>query len=281
MIPNIPWLLSSLLLITLPLTADPEDPPAEKKAPVPLPRAHAHNDYLHPRPLLDALDQGFTSVEADIFLVKGELLVAHTRRELEEGRTLRKLYLDPLARRVKENGGQVHRGARHFQLLVDIKSDAESTYLALREVLEEYRSMLTRVEKGKHVPGAVTVVLSGNRPWELVEKQEVRLVGVDGRPGDLVSDRPHHLMPLVSERWGKLFRWRGEGPFPTDEREKLEAILEKAHAKKRRVRFWATPELPRVWEVLVEAGVDHVNTDQLVKLRKFLLARKKAEPESP
>src|SRR5688500_5242918 len=39
-----------------------------------LPHAHAHNDYLHDRPLLDALDHGFNSVEADIFLVDGQLL---------------------------------------------------------------------------------------------------------------------------------------------------------------------------------------------------------------
>ena len=29
---------------------------------------HAHNDYEHPRPLFDALDQKFQSVEADIWL---------------------------------------------------------------------------------------------------------------------------------------------------------------------------------------------------------------------
>ena len=43
----------------------------------PLERAHAHNDYEHERPLLDALDHGFCSVEADIVLSEGELLVAH------------------------------------------------------------------------------------------------------------------------------------------------------------------------------------------------------------
>jgi hypothetical protein len=32
----------------------------------------------HTRPLLDALDQGFCSVEADIWLSKEGLLVAHT-----------------------------------------------------------------------------------------------------------------------------------------------------------------------------------------------------------
>jgi hypothetical protein len=33
-----------------------------------LPNAYAHNDYWHKRPLLDALDNGFTYVEADVFL---------------------------------------------------------------------------------------------------------------------------------------------------------------------------------------------------------------------
>src|SRR6478672_5812077 len=36
---------------------------------VPLANAHAHNDYEHARPLYDALDQGFTSVEADVYTV--------------------------------------------------------------------------------------------------------------------------------------------------------------------------------------------------------------------
>src|SRR5918996_24410 len=66
----------------------------------PLERAHAHNDYEHERPLLDALDHGFTSVEADIYLVDGELRVGHDPEDLRPGRTLQSLYLDPLAQRV-------------------------------------------------------------------------------------------------------------------------------------------------------------------------------------
>jgi len=64
----------------------------------PLARAHAHNDYLHPRPLLDALDHGFTSVEADVWIVNGALLVAHDQRDVMPERTLRALYLEPLRR---------------------------------------------------------------------------------------------------------------------------------------------------------------------------------------
>src|SRR6478672_12695010 len=78
-------------------------------ATVPLKNAHAHNDYEHTRPLFDALDQGFCSVEADIYLIDGQLLVAHDRKDVKPDRTLESLYLDPLRERVKANGGRVYK----------------------------------------------------------------------------------------------------------------------------------------------------------------------------
>ena len=38
---------------------------------------HAHNDYEHPRPLLDALDAKFESVEADVWLDGNDVGVSH------------------------------------------------------------------------------------------------------------------------------------------------------------------------------------------------------------
>ena len=35
--------------------------------------AHAHNDYEHDRPLHEALDNQFVSVEADVFMIDGNL----------------------------------------------------------------------------------------------------------------------------------------------------------------------------------------------------------------
>src|SRR5258708_22839685 len=87
--------------------------------PVPLTRVHAHNDYEHKRPLLDALDHGFCSVEADIYLVDGQLLVAHMRKDVKPTRTLEKLYLEPLRERVKQNHGHVYPGGPEVTLLID------------------------------------------------------------------------------------------------------------------------------------------------------------------
>src|SRR5438093_5049824 len=76
-------------------------PCVSSAAPTPLPllHAHAHNDYEHARPLLDALEHGVCSVEADIYLVDGQLLVAHDRQKVSPTRTLQALYLDPLTER--------------------------------------------------------------------------------------------------------------------------------------------------------------------------------------
>src|SRR5262245_11144496 len=154
---------------------------------VPLPNAHAHNDYEHPRPLFDALDHGFCSVEADVFLIRGQLLVGHTAFDLKPERTLERLYLDPLRERIKANGGRVYPNGPAIFLLVDVKTEANATYAALHQVLARYADILSVTRAGKFEPGAVTVVVSGNRAREMLAAQEVRYAGLDGRMEDLNS----------------------------------------------------------------------------------------------
>jgi len=132
------------------------------------------------------------------------------------------------------------------------------------------------VEDGKHLQGAVTIVISGDRPREQIARSTIRYVGIDGRLGDLSSKEPAHLLPLISDRWTSHFRWRGDGPMPAGERLKLKNIVEQAHARGRRVRFWATPEIPALWQELYDAKVDLINTDKLAELEKFLAGQKPA-----
>ena len=120
------------------------------------------------------------------------------------------------------------------------------------------------------------MVVSGNRPLELMRSQPVRYAGYDGRLTDLDSDAPADLIPLISDQWSRHFTWRGDGPMPPQERQKLSDIVQKAHAKGRLVRFWATPDVrsagrEAVWRELLSAGVDLLNSDDLKGLQEFLL----------
>lgn len=239
-------------------------------APQPLIHAHAHNDYEHTRPLFDALDHGFCSVEADIYLVDGRLLVAHGRDEVTKERTLQALYLDPLAALVKANHGRVYPDGPDFTLLIDVKSNAEETYLVLRNVLKDYSDMLTAFRPDATEGRAVTVIISGNRPRKTVAAEPVRYASIDGRLIDLDGADSAHLIPLISDNWTDHFHWRGVGPIPPDEKAKLRQIVERTHQQGRRLRFWAMPDTPAVWRELSGSGVDLINTDSLPGLQRFL-----------
>ena len=240
----------------------------------PLPRAHAHNDYEHDRPLLDALDRGFGSVEVDIHLVDGELLVAHDRDEVVPGRTLQALYLDPLQDRIRERG-RVYPDGPSLTLLIDVKSAAEPTYRALREVLRGYAAMLTTYGPDGVAEGPVTAIISGNRARDRMKAQTIRYAAYDGRLDDLTQTPSPSatFIPLVSSHWEAVSTWRGEGPMPAADRERLRALVQQAHEQGRRIRFWATADRPAVWRELYAAGVDLLNTDDLALLQQFLLER--------
>jgi len=270
--PNTIWLIPLFLYQSVACGAISKDTIS-----TPLP-AHAHNDYNHERPLFDALENGFRSIEADVYSRGDSLYVAHDRRDIMPGRTLRDLYLDPLAWFMSNGGGIIYDNARPLILLVDIKDNGLDTYNLLDRILSDYREILCTVSPEGYAGGKVMVIVSGNRPIEYMMNQNRLFAFVDGRLEDLSGEYPPHVMPLVSDRWTKYFSWMGKGDMPEKERAQLRSYVDQAHEKGRLIRFWATPDAPgeereAVWRELLGAGVDLLNTDDLVGLREFMLVR--------
>jgi glycerophosphoryl diester phosphodiesterase len=238
---------------------------------VPLTRVHAHNDYEHKRPLLDALDHGFCSIEADIYLVDGKLLVAHDRSQVRSERTLQALYLDPLRQRVKQNGGRVYPNGPEVTLLIDLKSNWQEIYPELSKVLQEYKQMLVTFHDGIRETNAILAIITGNRSKSMFDGESVRYAALDGELADLDSGRSADLIPWISDNWYRTFQWRGIGEIPADQKAKLRDIVQKAHRQGRKVRFWGSPDQPVFWKELLADDVDLINTDNLAGAQKFLL----------
>jgi hypothetical protein len=111
-----------------------------------------------------------------------------------------------------------------------------------------------------------------------MQAEPSRYAFYDGRLGDLEGGPPATFMPLVSDNWTRHFSWVGTGNMPARERAKLDAIVTAAHRRGHALRFWATPDQPgpareALWQVLSEAGVDYINTDDLAGLAAFLNSR--------
>lgn len=242
-----------------------------------LPLGHAHNDYEHARPLVDALHAGLTSVEADVWPVDGRLLVAHARDEVDRSRTLSSLYLRPLALRF---AGDRHRPP--VQLLVDVKGDPSTTLPLLRARLAHFASVLTRYRGCTATPGPVSVVLSGNARPAAPSGDSVSWFGYDVQPERTHDTRVRDaITPLVSARWDAYFSWDGDGGMPPGERARLREMVRAAHVAGSAIRFYDTPDdrgaaRDAVWRELAAAGVDYINTDDLAGYSAFV--RRWGEP---
>ncbi|MDB4889663.1 MAG: hypothetical protein JWL61_1518 [Gemmatimonadetes bacterium] len=239
----------------------------------PLEHAHAHNDYVHARPLLDALERGFNSVEADVHLVGGQLLVAHSRDSVDATRTLESLYLAPLRTYVQQHGGRAYPGAGPLTLLIDVKADSEGSYVALDSVLRRYADLFTIYAGGEVIQGPVAAIISGERAIGKMKKARVRFAGIDGRIPDLHAKllTPRTVMPLISDSWDRITKWKGVGEMPANVRRDVERVVALAHSRGQRVRFWGTPDNEVVWQLMLDAKVDLIGADDLDALRDFLL----------
>ncbi|MBE7169160.1 MAG: hypothetical protein INR73_01125 [Williamsia sp.] len=240
---------------------------------VPLQHAFAHNDYWHKRPLFDALEKGYTHIEADIYLRKGQLLVAHFLPSFRKKRPLESLYLKPLFELCcKDSSALLSNYHEPITLLIDVKSQPGKTYRELAKLLQQYAPMLSRLENDTLLLGKVTIVLSGRKPSETLRQEKNRLAFIDEDLRNVNKDSSAgYLYPMASCKYARLIKWKGKGAIPLPEKKKLCAYTSLAHRQGKKVRLWASPENKVIWRELLHCGVDLICTDDLASLKSFLV----------
>jgi hypothetical protein len=239
-----------------------------------LANAFAHNDYRHKHPLLDAENNGYTHIEADVFLHKGKLVVAHINPYFKGKRTLENLYLAPLSEQVLANNGNVYEGYnKPVTLMIDVKTDAKKTYAELKKLLDKYKPILSSYDTGKVTMRAVTIVLSGNKPFDDIKAEKSRLAFIDEDLRKVARDTVANVAQMASCKYSKLLKWKGNGTISPREKQRLCNYVTLAHKNGDQVRLWASPDNKAVWKEILSCGVDLINTDKLVALKDFLVSR--------
>ncbi len=239
-----------------------------------LPVGHSHNDYIRQNPLFEALSYGFTSIEVDVFLHDNRMVVTHDNKNLNEKPTIQELYLDPLRLMIKENNGTIFiNDSTQLVLMVDLKSEKVATYQALKSLFEKYKDLIEWYQGEKVIWGPIKVLLTGGPPVDLIEKEENRYFYVDGSIDQWSEDYPVNLMPRASTNYRNYFKWFGKGEISVQEEKKLRELITKAHAAGRNIRFWGSPNKPKVWEKLLDEGADWINVDDLKGFSEFYRLR--------
>lgn len=175
-------------------------------------------------PLYSAIQAGCASVEADVWLFDQELYVGHTESSLTPERTLRSLYIEPILdlmnRQNQETrfypNGKPLRGvfdtnpSQTLVLLIDFKNASAELYTELLNQLAplRQRNYLTYFNGTAIVEQPITVVLSGNAPFDLIAANKTYR--------DVFFDAPLDQLADFSHIWPNPNRTPGHGRKPAN-----------------------------------------------------------------
>lgn len=238
-------------------------------------RGHAHNDYTHARPLFQALENGYTSIEIDVFLHKGKLIVSHIPVGLDLKKTIEQLYLEPIKKVITQNGGTVYKGFdTPVIFMIDFKTDGTETYEQLKKILKNYENLIT-VYRHDSVIGqrAINILISGSSPQSALLKEDSSVATLDGNIQSMSDNNASKVCTRYSSAWESYFSWIGIGTMPACQKAKLDSLVTASHEINKQIRFYHIPDNPKTWKVLLDAKVDWINTNKLVAFRKFCLKK--------
>ena len=227
---------------------------------------HSHNDYAQKRPFWGAYEAGADSIEADVFLVDGELLVAHSRKELKKENTLRRLYLEPLREVMRKNGGRAYADGKPLQLLIDLKNGKPALDRLVEMVEKEgYRDCFDIVKN----PSATRLTATGDHSRIADFLAYPDFVFFDVSPTRKLAEGQYRRVPLISHYARAYTKWRS-GEMPEADKGKIRAAVKEAHAKGCKFRLWGYPDNPEAWRLALELGLDYINTDRPAAAAAFL-----------
>lgn len=236
-----------------------------------IPVAHSHNDYTRKYPLFDALENGFTSIEIDVFERKGKFLVAHTVLGIRKNKTIEKLYLERLKKIIEANNGTVYADDTTLvEVMIDLKGEWNiEKFKKLEQLFMGYASIFSVYRDGQLEKKAVKLIASGGADINWIKDNNPRIFSKDAGMGDITSNWPSDIIARNSAPYKSYFTWRGKGEMPFKEKEKLVELCRQAKQYNRKLRFWGCPNNEQVWLELLNAGVGWINIDELNKFKSF------------
>jgi alkaline phosphatase len=227
---------------------------------------HAHNDYDHNIPFTQAHSLRLGSIEADVLWINDTLFVAHGAKYLKRDVLFEGSYLQKLANFVKENKGYVYADTSAvLQLLIDIKTDSLQTLNAVIKSIEKFPVIVNR---------SVRFVITGNQLPADKFASYPSYVLFDGKINDPSHIKNINRIGLFSANFANYTKWKGEGAIPAADLTLLKNDIAKAHALHRQIRFWGVPDNADTWRIMMDLGVDYINTDQIAEVARFVTSSK-------
>ena len=203
-------------------------------------------------------------------------------------RTFQSLYVQPLLRILNaqnpsspfvtlptKNGVFDTDGSQTLYLFVDVKTYGPDTFPAVIKELQPLRAAgyLTTVEDGAVLPGAITVIGTGNTPLDQVQGVGKRDYFYDAPLPDLgttASNITAAVSPIASVDFAEVFGTINGTSFNSTQLATLRSQIKTANSKGILARYWDQPAWPvstrnAIWRTLIDEGVGLINVDDVVE----------------
>ena len=218
---------------------------------------HSHNDYNRTAPFWEAYSQHCRSIEADVHWHEGQLLVGHDVEDLKPENTFLRMYVDPIVRTFRANGGKMWAGSPdRLMLMVELKSATEPELTEVIKLLEQFPDVFCS-------PDGVQIAITGNTPAKEHFCDYPAWVGYDGDIRAEYTPEQLERVALVSNSF-RMFakKWNGKGRMIDPELDAVNAAIAKVHSWGKPIRFWEAPEGTTAYFTFWKLGVDIINTDK-------------------
>lgn len=226
---------------------------------------HAHNDYEKDNPLKEALKHAFNSIEVDIFLHHGRIVVSHIPWRLNFKPYLEELYFKPLAQLHDQNFWSQY-SARPLRLMIDMKNASVTAVDSLRALVGRYHEIFV----GPHAP--VRLVLSGGADRSLLKPGDTVFWGLDdsvvalwekGLIPDAYTAQASMSWPAFRKRY---LQYRSLGQQDS----LVHQITTWFKERKIPLRLYAAGNRTRRWKRLADWGFTLINVDRYKRGRRWL-----------
>ena len=223
------------------------------------PRIHAHNDYQQAVPLTNALHNGAFSIEADVYLTRRGVVVAHDRKDTAAAPLLDSLYLQPVIKLFQQHHGRISNNKTYTPvLMIDVKDNGEAVIPALVQLVATHRSVFDRTVNAM----AVQLVISGDRGAVSTWASYPSYVFFDGRPTEVYDSATLPRVAFISDNYSNYVSKQ-------DSTSRISALVTKVHGMGKLLRLWASPDNAASWQRLQQLGVDIINTDKVEECRDY------------
>lgn len=229
--------------------------------------AVAVNDQQRKRPFFEALENQISAIEVELSIDKsGEILAQKLNFEKE--------YLKNIIKILPSKNGWLFDTPDEFFIFIRLKDDPEKIWDSFCKLIARNSEMFTSFPDGIRKKGPLRLVICGKLPSE-------QQINASPSYFNFMLPLEEHgkyeawRNPVVELNYKKLYKWKGESHMPNNQYHSLISYTKNIHKVGKYLRVTNTYEGVNYWNIILGAGVDYIDIEQIQDYIHFVKNRYK------